>query len=64
MTEEQFDAMRVEHNQRTLLNMANDIIKLAQATGFVVTIETRPLQPLAMRNYEMVADVRRVSGGN
>lgn len=35
-----------------------DILYYAERNGFVVTVETRPLEPLAMRNYCMVADVR------
>lgn len=31
---------------------------LAQLNGMVVTIETKPLQPLAMGNYSIAIDIR------
>lgn len=37
----------------------DELITYAESNGFVVTIDTEPLQPLAMRNYKMVANVRR-----
>lgn len=47
-----------------LLRLANNAIHLAGTTGMVVRIETRPLHPLAMGHYEMVATVqeRRTPG--
>lgn len=41
-----------------LLRRAKNVIHLAETTGMVVRIETRPLLPLAMGNYEMVASVQ------
>ena len=34
------------------------LIELAQGMGFVVTIELKPIKPLAMGHYQMVADIR------
>lgn len=36
---------------------AENLIKAAQAYGLVVTIGLKPLEPLAMGNHEMVAEV-------
>lgn len=38
--------------------MVEQLVKLAAADGFVVTVEQKPLQPPAMGNYETVVDVR------
>lgn len=38
--------------------MAISIVADAERYGLVLTIETRPLKPLAMGNHEMVVDVR------
>ncbi len=40
--------------------MVEQLVKLAAADGFVVTVEQKPLQPPAMGNYETVVDVRPV----
>lgn len=45
--------------QRALEQLMQVLIQQARDWGYVVTIETVPLQPLAMRNYEMVGDVRK-----
>jgi hypothetical protein len=37
---------------------AEQLVADAAAAGVVITIEQRPLQPLAMRNYETVVSVR------
>lgn len=37
----------------------NELINLARAFGFIVTIDLVPQQPLAMGNYMMVANVRK-----
>lgn len=42
----------------TLPIMVDVLIGVASAMGKVVTITCAPKQPLAMRNYEMVADIR------
>lgn len=42
-------------------NIAGDLVGLldfAQRNGFIITVETVPLEPLAMRNYRMVGNVR------
>jgi hypothetical protein len=36
----------------------NALIAEARAAGVVLTVETKSLEPLAMRNYEMVGSVR------
>jgi len=37
----------------------DDVVAAAQALGYVVAVEQRPLQPLAMRNTETVVTVRK-----
>lgn len=52
---------KTEHgypNDTVFLKASADyVIGKAKQLGYVVRIETRPLQPLAMGNYEMVASV-------
>lgn len=48
--------------EQILTNKAQDLINLARAAGFVVTIEQMPLKPLAMGNHETVASVRPARG--
>lgn len=48
--------MTAEDIERKLLIL----IALAEQSGYVVTIETRPTQPLRMGGYEMVGEVRKV----
>lgn len=48
--------------EQILTNQAEDLINLADAAGFVVTIEQKPSMPLAMGNYETVANVRPARG--
>ena len=43
--------LRIHH---ALVNLLAD----AEASGVVVTVELEPLQPLAMRHYRMVGNVR------
>lgn len=38
--------------------LAEELVEFAEAAGVVLTIEQRPLQPLAMGNYEHVISVR------
>lgn len=38
--------------------MVEQLVKLAAKDGLVITIEQRPLKPLAMGNYETVVEVR------
>jgi hypothetical protein len=40
---------------------AKQLVEDAARLGVVVTIEQRPLQPLAMGNYETVVSVRRAT---
>lgn len=41
---------------------AECLVKEAAAAGLVLTVEQRPLQPLAMRHYETVVSVRPARG--
>ena len=45
-------------NAEKIKLMAEQLVKLAAKDGFVVTVEQRPLKPLAMGNYETVVEVR------
>ena len=45
---------------RDLKARAADLVDSAAATGRILTIFLRPRQPLAMRNYDVVIDVRTV----
>lgn len=47
--------------QIEIQNIADRLITTAALYGFVVTIEQKPLQPLAMGNYESVVSVRPVN---
>lgn len=38
--------------------LAQQLVHMAELAGVVVTISTHPRQPLAMGNYDMVAEVR------
>lgn len=42
--------------------LANQLLEVAKRIGQIVTIEQRPLQPLAMGNYETVVSVRPARG--
>jgi hypothetical protein len=45
--------------QRDLIvHAARDLILGAEMLGFIITIEQKPLQPLAMGNYQTTLDVR------
>lgn len=48
----------------TVQQAANELIALAYRAGQVVTIERRPLKPLAMGNAEYVVDIRPVRGAS
>lgn len=43
---------------QTIQLIASDLIAHAKSRGVVLTIELKPRQPLAMGNYEMLAQVR------
>lgn len=45
-------------NLEAIYLMAENLAKLAKACNVVVTIETKPLEPLSMGNHEMVVNVR------
>lgn len=44
--------------ERTVYTMAFDLVDFAKKAGLVVTIETVPLEPLAMGNYKLTTEVR------
>lgn len=44
-------------NRTAIEHQAQALIQRAAAVGLNVSIETRPLQPLAMRHYELVVTV-------
>jgi predicted peroxiredoxin len=37
---------------------AEDLVRRANAAGVIITVDTQPLKPLAMRNYRLVVDAR------
>lgn len=41
---------------------AQELVDWATMLGFVITVEQRPLQPLAMGHYESVVSVRAARG--
>ena len=41
---------------------AEQLVAEAQRAGLVITVEQRPLQPLAMGHYETVVSVRPARG--
>jgi len=52
------DAELRESQRRILAGQLANIAGIAKDYGFVVTVEQRPLEPLAMGNYETVFSVR------
>lgn len=50
---------REQFAAESLTNRAKQLLLDAADLGFVITIEQRPLQPLAMGNYESVLRIRR-----
>lgn len=55
--------LRKRFAAESLTNRAQQLMQDAADLGFVITIEQRPLQPLAMGNYESVLTVRRARHG-
>jgi hypothetical protein len=49
-----------ELSERELVDMAWHVVRMAEEAGFVVTIERRPLLPLAMGHHEPVVEVRQL----
>lgn len=47
------------HDLEILRRRAFALVELANEWGYVVTIETKPEQPLAMGNHYMAVDVRK-----
>lgn len=61
MTEEQQKQLEAERQAKACREVqaaAEALIGLAESLDCVVTIETVPMRPLAMRNYIMAANVR------
>lgn len=42
-----------------LVALVDDALKIGESLGVVVTIETQPLQPLAMGNYTLRCELRK-----
>jgi len=60
-----FKTVEESRREMDLLSLqahADYLIKMARAYDAVVTIQLKPLKPLMMGNYEMVADVRSRRG--
>lgn len=58
-TESQEERARLlEHSRLWTERYAQRLVERAERLGLVLTIEQRPLQPLAMGNYESVVSVR------
>jgi len=55
---------RERHAEAYLRAQTEELIAHAANWGFVLTIEQRPLQPLAMGHYESVVTVRRARGSS
>ncbi len=51
-----------ERARENLLRMACQLVRLCELEGLVLTVEQRPLQPLAMGHYETVASIRPARG--
>lgn len=45
-------------NIEAIEHMANELVELAKRCEVVITIDTKPRQPLAMGHYDMVVNVR------
>lgn len=56
MTDEDFKLMELTAHR--IATAARAISELANLSGLVLTIETKPQQPLAMGNYTIVVNVR------
>lgn len=50
-------------NELDVADMGRELVAAAERTGLVITIEQRPLQPLAMGHHETVVSVRPARGG-
>lgn len=44
--------------QQDLHATVEDLVRLAASHGFIITVETVPLQPLRMGNYDLEVSVR------
>ena len=50
--------------QQLIHELALRLVEQARWAGVVLTIETKPLAPLAMGNYEMVVETRMTKEAN
>lgn len=48
--------------QANLLATARHLVRICEREGFVLTVEQRPLQPLAMGHHETVTSIRPARG--
>lgn len=46
-------------DQEMIKLMIEQAVKAAGEAGFIITVTQKPLQPLAMGNYESVVEVRQ-----
>jgi hypothetical protein len=58
MSAPKYTAEQLATNAASIKQLANGLVSLAADMGLVLTIEQRPIQPLAMGNYETVVSVR------
>lgn len=58
VTDEDIRIIKKQLAFKGIKTMGDELIALADGCGLVVTIEQKPLQPLAMGNYETVVSVR------
>lgn len=52
-------ALLAKSDERYIMRKAQRLVQAAEVFGLVVTIETAPLQPLAMGNYRTLIAVRK-----
>lgn len=56
------DAQADEITPEAMASTLRALVAIAAGSGLVISIEQRPLQPLAMGHYESVVSVRRARG--
>lgn len=58
MSQEDWAKLLKQKRRQGLIERANYLMADAERHGFVLTIERKPLLPLAMRHHEAVVEVR------
>lgn len=58
----EYRACLLEHSRQMIERDAQRLVLTAERLGLVLTVEQRPLQPLAMGHYENVVSVRPARG--